>query len=101
MGVARRIILILGVLAAAVLLASLVADEQALSTGWLAFWPECAAKRAGGSCALCGMSHAFVAMSRGQIEKARGYHPFSPWVYAGFYGLALAGGWIAAGTFRK
>ena len=90
MRVARQLVIIFGFLAAAILLVSFLASEQALESGWLAQWPACAARRAGGSCGLCGMSHAFLAISHGRWGEARRLNPYAPWLYAGFVAMALS-----------
>jgi hypothetical protein len=36
--------------------------------------PECRAKAAGGSCALCGMTTAFLHIGSGDVERARSAH---------------------------
>jgi hypothetical protein len=86
----RHLIVILGVVAAAALLVSRVSTSQTAESGWLALWPVCAAKRAGGSCGLCGMTHAFIAISHGRLDEARRVNPNSVPLYAGFLGLSLA-----------
>jgi hypothetical protein len=41
--------------------------------------PECDWQRLyGRPCFMCGMTHAFVALARGDPAAARGYHPWSP-----------------------
>jgi hypothetical protein len=90
MRVVRYILLILGGLAAAVLVISCASNAQTLDRGWLAWWPECEARRAGSRCMLCGMSHAFVAISHGRWEEALSLNPYAAWVYAAFVAQALA-----------
>jgi hypothetical protein len=97
----RSIAIALGIAAAAVLVLSVVADERALEAGWLAWWPECSARRAGGACTLCGMSHSFVALARGRVEEARGHNPAGPWLYASLVTQLLVSICVTSGTFRK
>ena len=40
---------------------------------WL---PDCPARLAGGGCALCGMTHSFLALCRGQFSLASELNPF-------------------------
>ena len=82
----RLTLVILGSLAAAVLVSSFVLSEAALSV-----LPQCPAKKAGGACSLCGLSHSFVALSHGRLREAVDWNPRGPWVYGGFVLLALAG----------
>jgi Protein of unknown function (DUF2752) len=84
---------IVGMTAAAVLVASFVLDSGSLS-----LLPECPARRAGGACALCGLSHSFVAISHGRLKEALAWNPMGPWVYAGFVLLAAAGSLAAKYT---
>lgn len=51
--------------------------------------PVCLAKRAGGSCILCGMTRAFFAISEGNFSLATEMNPYSIPLYA-FLFLSLA-----------
>lgn len=89
----RLVLAVTGLAAALVLAASFCLDP-----GGLAVWPECAARKAGGSCALCGMSHSFVAISQGRFEEALAWNPAGPWLYSAFVLLAAAGALAAKYT---
>jgi hypothetical protein len=100
MTAARYLALSFGMVAALLLALSAAADERALSQGWLAWWPECPARRAGASCALCGMSHSFVAMSRGRVREASKHNSAGPWLYALCCAQFIAAILLLPGTFR-
>lgn len=87
--------MILGCAALGILMASAAVDEAALETGFLGRLPACSARAAGGSCALCGMSHSLVAMSRGRWDEAAGWNTAGPWLYGALLLLAAAGALIA------
>jgi hypothetical protein len=101
MGAIRSLALALGLIAGAVLSLSIAADEHTLNQGWLSWWPDCSARRAGGACALCGMSHSFVALSHGNLDEARRLNPAGPWLYSAFVFQVVVGVGAAVGTFRK
>ena len=101
MGVARHLVVIVGFLAALVLAVSFLSTAQTAETGWLALWPACSARQAGSSCALCGMSHAFIAISHGRIDEAKRLNPHAMWLYAGFLALSLTGLCISAGAATR
>jgi hypothetical protein len=64
---------------AAVLLASAAPSTLAFRLA-----PQCESKlREGQSCSLCGMTHAFVSISRGNLTDAAGHNPASLPLYAG------------------
>ncbi len=46
--------------------------------------PECEWKRKGKECPLCGMTKAFMAISKGEMEEAVEANRFSLWVYGSF-----------------
>jgi hypothetical protein len=69
------------VIVAAVLLVS-AAPETAFRVA-----PACESQRRGeGPCTLCGMTHAFVAISRGRFSEAAGHNPAGVPLYAGLAG---------------
>ena len=96
MSVVRQLLLILGGLAASVLVVASASSMQTVESGWLAWWPECTARRAGSSCTLCGMSHAFVAISHGRFAEAQQFNSHAGWVYALFLAQSLIGLWVGA-----
>jgi hypothetical protein len=101
MRTARLLAVVVGAIAAAVLAVSFAADARALDRGWLAWWPECAARRAGSSCGLCGMSHAFVAIAHGRFQEVRGYNAHALWLYPAFVASAFAGLCAMVRNFRR
>lgn len=87
------VLAIVGFGAALVLLSSFL-----LNPGNLAFLPECPAKKAGGACALCGMSHSFMAVSGGRLEEALAWNLAGPWLYSLFVLLTVTGALAAKYT---
>ena len=55
----------------------------------------------GRPCTTCGMSRAFSALSRGQLERARRLNPASPWVFAGFVVIALGSATLLALSLQR
>jgi hypothetical protein len=81
--------------AAAVLLASALLAVSGFD-GAVASWvPECSARKAGGSCALCGLTRSFMAISRGDFASGSAAHSYGIWIYLAF--LLFACGGISAG----
>ena len=76
-----------------------VASDAAI----LARTPRCAAQvRDHAPCALCGMTRAFLALSRGQVRQAQHLNPYSSGLYAGFVVACLAFGWrVGARGLRR
>lgn len=73
------------VVCAAVVVGSSVFDADQLGLRLFGFkWPiHCALKHTlGVKCALCGITHSFCAMARGDIASAFGYHRLGPVLFA-------------------
>lgn len=66
------------------LLIAFTAPPDSFSVGLLSLVPDCPSRLAGSSCSLCGMSHAFVAMTSGQVESAREWNAYGPLVFVLF-----------------
>ncbi|HWQ52327.1 MAG TPA: DUF2752 domain-containing protein [Bryobacteraceae bacterium] len=97
----RVVTVILALVAGAVLVAAAVLDSSTLDRGVLSRLPACSARRAGGSCALCGMSHSLIALSNGDWREAVRWNPGGPWLY-GVLVLQVTGGlWVLVTARRR
>jgi len=78
-------------------MASFLLEPETLDHGILSRLPPCPARQAGGSCALCGLSHAFLAIGRGDVAQAAALHSGSLWIYGALVVVWLAGTWTTLG----
>jgi len=69
--------------------AAVLISPAQIDHGWISRLPPCPARTAGGSCALCGMSHAMSAMARGHFAEAARANPRGPGLFLAC--LALSG----------
>jgi hypothetical protein len=63
--------------------------------------PACDAKRRGGACSACGMTQAFYAIARGDLNEARAENTGAVPVFAGLGVNGLAAGAVGAGLARR
>ncbi len=87
--------------------AAVVISPDQLGHGYVSSLPPCPARVAGGSCALCGMSHAFSAMARGRFAEATRFNSHGPGLFIFCLTLAtlgaagLASNWSAIRPERR
>lgn len=76
---------------------SMAVSPEALERGDVVLSPPCPTLQATGEeCESCGLTRGFCAMSRLRAGDAAAYNRAAPWLYAGFWIIALGSGAVLA-----